>query len=112
MTADAVSTERSWRVRLAEQGSLFALVIGIGGTALFGDGPWWAGLLVGLTVLLLHEIGHSRMELYRRQRDRQRDSFIALVRKCAMDQERSYFEPFVPDEILAAAGVEQKDGPQ
>jgi hypothetical protein len=37
----------------------------------------------------------------------QTKAFVALVEKCAMDQDCAYFEDLVPDDVLAAAGLKR-----
>ena len=37
----------------------------------------------------------------------QTKAFVALVEKCAMDQDVDYFADLVPDDVLAAAGLKR-----
>ncbi|MEU4224362.1 hypothetical protein AB0F17_08715 [Nonomuraea sp. NPDC026600] len=58
-------------------------------------------LFAALFVLVIAD-----MWLFRRLESREK-SLLALVEKCAADQDCAYFEDLVPDDVLAAAGLKR-----
>lgn len=73
--------------------------------AVIASGPSVAAALLAGAGLIAFAI--EDMWLFMRMQSREK-ALIALVKKCAMDQERAYFEPLVPADVLAAAGLEKE----
>lgn len=100
MSADS----RTWSQKLADGAPYVGLLIAVSGPAwIYGitpTPPWMVMFAVSAT---LTAIGVERTAHYRGQRDRHRRALVALVRRCDMDQQRSYFEDLVPADVLDEA---------
>lgn len=62
--APSVSPKKSWEGLAGS--AVFAVVLGVAGVTLALDGPWWAGVLLGLAIVLTATVGDLSESLLKR----------------------------------------------
>ncbi len=62
--APSVSPKKSWEGLVGS--AVFAVALGIAGVTLALDGPWWAGLVLGLAIVLTATVGDLSESLLKR----------------------------------------------